>query len=101
MGVGLRMFQCRVRAGGSTLTVECLAPSALAAAHAVVVRVRQTDDAPWHQVVACEWSPVIGEYLVPVNAIIVAAEDPPAEGADHVIFAADAGGDEQRESASS
>jgi hypothetical protein len=99
MGVGLRMFQCRVRAGGSTLTLECLAPSAVAAAHAVVGRVRQTDDAPWHQVVACEWSPVLGEYLVPVNAIIVAAEDPLAEGADQVIFVSEPGGDELRESA--
>jgi hypothetical protein len=100
MGVGLKTFRCRVRAAGCTMELECLAPSAEAAAHAVVQRVRRMDGAPWHQVVASEWSGPLGEYLVPDNAIIVAAEDPSPEGADLVVFMSEHDG-ERQESASS
>jgi hypothetical protein len=84
--VGLKTFKCRVRAGGYTLTLECLAPSPLAAAYAMVERARRTDTAPWHQVVVSEWSGVLGEYIEPRNAIVINAGDPPPEGCDQVVF---------------
>ena len=85
MSLGLKTFKCRVRAAGYTLTLECLAPNAHAAAYAVVQRLRQKDPAPWHQVVASEWSSVLGEWIVPANAIVIASGDPPPEGADRVV----------------
>ncbi|HEY2027577.1 MAG TPA: hypothetical protein VGH20_00080 [Myxococcales bacterium] len=86
MSAALKTFRCRVRAGGYTLTLQCLAPSAHAAAYAVVERVRQRDQSPWHQVVASEWSSVIGEWVVPANAIVISASDPAPEGADRVVL---------------
>lgn len=86
MSAELKAFQCRVRAAGYTLTLQCLAPSAQAAAYAVVQRVRQKDHAPWHQVVASQWSPALGEWVVPANAIVISAGDVPPAGADRVIL---------------
>ena len=86
MGDGLKTFRCRVRASGCTMTLDCLAPSPLAAAYAAVQQVRQEDPAPWHQVVACEWNGVLGEFVTPANAIVVAAADTPPPGSEEVIF---------------
>jgi hypothetical protein len=87
MTLGLKTFRCRVRATGYTLTFDCLSPNALAAAYAVVQRVRAIDPVHWHQVVASEWNAMLGEYVVPANAIIVAADDAPPSGYDRVVFA--------------
>lgn len=86
MSAGLKPFNCRVRCAGYTLTLQCLAPNAHAAAYVVVQRVRQKDQSPWHQVVASQWSPVLGEWVVPANAIVIAAADAPPAGADRVIL---------------
>jgi hypothetical protein len=87
MRQGLKTYRCRVRASGQTLTVHCLAPTPLAAAYAVAKRVRRVDQAPWHQVVASEWNALLGQYIVPANAIVFAADDLPPLGHDCVVFA--------------
>jgi hypothetical protein len=86
MSAGLKTYKCRVRAAGFTLTLECLAPNAQAAAYAVVQRVREKDQSPWHQVVAAEWSAALGEWVLPANAIVISASDAPPAGADLVVL---------------
>jgi hypothetical protein len=88
MDVALKTFRCRVRAGGYTLTLQCLAPNPQAAAYVIVQRARETDNASWHQVVVCEWSSVLGEFIEPRNAIVFAAGDPPPDGHERVVLAA-------------
>ena len=81
---GLRTFHCRVRAGGRTLTLDCMAPSPLAAAYAIARAVEST--APWVQVVASEWSVLLREFVDPPNAIVIAADEPRTAGIDRVVF---------------
>jgi hypothetical protein len=87
MDVGLKTYKCRVRTGGYTLTLQCLAPNPLAAAFAIVRRAKENDSAPWHQVVVSEWSSVLGQFIDPRNAIVITADDLPPEGHDRVVFA--------------
>ena len=82
----LKTFRCRVRALALTTTIECVAPSAEAAAHAVVQHGFATDPARWIQVAVAEWSGVLGEFIDPANVIIVARGAPPPPGADRVVF---------------
>ena len=83
---GLKTFRCRVRASGCTTTVECLAPSAQAAAWVIAREGLQDDGAPWVQVAVSEWSAAGAEYVAPDNVIVVAPADPAPEGADQVVF---------------
>jgi hypothetical protein len=85
-GSGLKTFRCRVRASGCTTTIECVAPSAKAAAYVVARPGLEDDRVPWVQVVVAEWSGVLGEYIDPGNALIVAASDSAPEGAELVVL---------------
>ena len=99
-GTRLKTFRCRVRASGCTTTIDCLAPSAHAAAHVIAAQSLQDaaqslkDDSPaWIQVVVSEWSSAVGGYIEPHNVIIVAAGDPPPPGAGQVVFCGVTAGD--------
>jgi len=82
----LKTFRCRVRAAGRTTTVECLAPTALAAAWVLSREGLQDDGVPWIQVAVSEWSETLADYVMPDNVIIVAPTDPAPQGADQVVF---------------
>jgi len=99
-GRRLKTFRCRVRASGCTTTIDCLAPSAQAAAHVIAAQSLQDTaeslpgGAPaWIQVVVSEWSAALGGYVEPHNVIIVAADDPPPPGAGQVVFCGVTAGD--------
>jgi hypothetical protein len=83
---GLKTFRCRVRASGCTTTVECLAPTAAAAAWVIAREGLHDDGAPWVQVAVSEWSPALADYIVPDNVIIVSPGDLAPEGVDQVVF---------------
>ena len=83
---GLKTFRCRVRASGCTTTVECLAPTAAAAAWVIAREGLHDEGVSWVQVAVSEWSPALADYIVPDNVIIVAPADPAPEGADQVVF---------------
>jgi hypothetical protein len=83
---GLKTLRCRVRASGRTTTVECLAPSALAAAWVIANQGLQDDGAPWIQVAVSEWSDALADYVTPDNVIMVSGRDPAPPGADEVVF---------------
>jgi hypothetical protein len=89
MGVArseLKTFRCRMRASGTTSIIECLAPSAEAAAWVVVKHALERQRAPWVQVVVAEWSGVLGEFIDPGNALIITPRDLPPPGTDRVVF---------------
>jgi hypothetical protein len=86
MGKGLKTFRCRVRASGCTTTIECMAPTAYAAAYVVAAQGLQDDGAKWVQVIVSEWSSALAAYQEPENAIIVAPGDPPPPGVGQVVF---------------
>jgi len=83
---GLKTFRCRVRASGCTTTVECLAPSARAAAWVIAQEGLQDEDAPWVQVAVSEWDADAAKYVAPDNVIVVVPTDPAPAGADRVVF---------------
>ena len=83
---GLKTFRCRMRASGSTITIECVAPSAEAAAYVVARHGLHGNKAPWVQIVVAQWSGVLGEFVDPGNAIIVSRSDTLPDGADRVVF---------------
>jgi len=92
-GSRLKTFRCRVRAAGCTTTIDCLAPSAHAAAHVIAAQSLADDGPAWIQVVVSEWSSAVGGYIEPHNVIIVAAGDPPPPGAGQVVFCGVTAGD--------
>jgi hypothetical protein len=92
-GTRLKTFRCRVRASGCTTTIDCLAPSAHAAAHVIAAQTLQDDGPAWIQVVVSEWSTALAQYIEPHNTIIVAAGDPPPPGASQVVFCGVSAGD--------
>ena len=71
---------------GATSTVECIGPSAEAAAYVVGRQGLQGNRASWVQVVVAEWSGVLGEFVDPGNAVMVSQDDEPPAGADLVVF---------------
>jgi hypothetical protein len=91
-GGRLKTFRCRVRASGCTTTIDCLAPSAHAAAHVIAAQSLQ-DGPAWIQVVVSEWSTALAKYIEPHNTIIIAAGDPPPPGASQVVFCGVTAGD--------
>jgi len=82
----MKTLRCRVRASGVTTTVECLAPTAQAAAWVLASQGLQDDAAPWIQVAVSEWSDDLADYMAPDNVIIVSARDPAPPGTDKVVF---------------
>jgi hypothetical protein len=82
----LKVFRCRMRAMGATSTIECIGPSAEAAAYVVGRQGLQGNRAPWVQIVVAEWSGVLGEFVDPGNAVMVSQDDEPPAGADLVVF---------------
>lgn len=88
MVAGLKTFRCRVRASGCTTTLQCLAPTAQAAAYVIARNAMQSDGAPWIQIVVSEWSGVLGEFIAPPNAIIISAGEAPPIGVESVVFIA-------------
>ena len=82
---GLRTFRCRVRARGSLAAVECVAPSAQAAAYAVALP-GLTGGTEWVQVVVAEWSGVLGEFIEPGDALIVSRHHATPDGTDSVVI---------------
>lgn len=85
-GSGLKTYRCRMRASGRTTTIECVAPSAEAAAY-VVARLGLRDQRDhWVQVVVEEWSGALGGFIDPGNVLIVSERDGPPAGADRVVF---------------
>jgi hypothetical protein len=85
-GSRLKVFRCRMRAMDATTTVECIAPSAEAAAYVVARHGLQGSRAPWVQVVVAEWSGVLGEFVDPGNAMMISQGDAPAAGAEFVVL---------------
>ena len=85
-GGGLKTFRCRVRASGCTTTIDCLAPSAQAAAHVIAAQTLNDDGPAWIQVVVSEWSTALAEYIEPHNTIIIKAGDLPPPGTSQVVF---------------
>ena len=85
-GSGFNTYRCRVRASGSTITLECIAPSPAAAAYATAREELKTGVAPWVQVTVAEWSGALGEFIEPENVVIFSREDPPPPGAVDVIL---------------
>ena len=92
-GSSLKTFRCRVRASGCTTTIDCLAPSAHAAAHVIAAQTLQDDGPAWIQVVVSEWSAALAEYIEPHNTIIIKAGDAPPPGAGQVVFCGVTAGD--------
>jgi hypothetical protein len=86
VGSELANFRCRVRTAGCTISIDCLAPSALAAAHVVGMQALQEDPAPWVQVVVSRWSAELREYVAGENAVVVTREDRSPAGAATVVF---------------
>jgi hypothetical protein len=85
-GSALKTYRCRMRAAGRTVTIECVAPSAEAAAH-VVARLGLSDRRdPWIQVVVEEWSGALGGFIDPGNVLIVSERDAPPVGVDRVVL---------------
>ena len=85
-GLGLKTFRCRMRAKGATTIIECVAPSAQAAAYVVARQGLDGNRASWVQVVVAEWSGFLGEFIDPGNALIVSSRDAPPDGVDLVVF---------------
>jgi hypothetical protein len=85
-GRRLKTFRCRVRAAGCTTTIDCLAPSADAAAYVIAAQTLQDQGPAWIQVVVSEWSSALAEYIEPHNTIIVKAGDLPPPGTSQVVF---------------
>lgn len=85
-GGKLKTFRCLVRASGCTTTIDCLAPTAAAAAYVIASQGLRDDGAPWIQVTVSEWSSALGAYVEPQNAYIVAPDDPPPPGVGRVVF---------------
>jgi hypothetical protein len=81
----LKTFRCRVRALGCTMIIDCLAPSARAAAHVIASQGLQDDATPWVQVVVSEWSGVLGKYVEPHNVMVIATGDPAPPGTERVV----------------
>jgi hypothetical protein len=85
-GSGLKTYRCRIRASGSTTTIECVAPSPEAAAYVVAKLALGDQRDPWIQVVVEEWSGALGEFIDPGKVLIVSARDDPPAGVDRVFF---------------
>jgi hypothetical protein len=85
-GSKLKTFRCLVRASGYTTAIDCLAPTAAAAAYVIACQGLQDDGAPWVQVTVSEWSSALGAYVEPKNVIIVAPDDPAPPGVGRVVF---------------
>jgi hypothetical protein len=85
-GSKLKTFRCLVRASGCTTAIDCLAPTAAAAAYVIASQGLHDDGAPWIQVTVSEWSSELGGYVEPQNVIVVAADDPVPNGVSRVVF---------------
>ena len=77
-----------MRVADRTRTVECLAPTAVAAGYVVARAAFGDREVPWVQVVASEWSGILGEFVEPRNALVFTPDDPEPEGAAHVVMIA-------------
>lgn len=71
---------------GATSTIECIAPSAEAAAFVVGMQGLQGNRANWVQVVVAEWSGVLCEFIDPGNAWMISHAGVPPAGTELVVF---------------
>ncbi len=68
------------------MTVESLAPTAVAAGYQIALQAFADRDVPWVQVVVSEWSGLLSQFIEPSNALVFARDDPAPADVDQVVL---------------